>query len=467
MEGPLDDARVREQLSSPRWYACARTPPHCVQILIGKMTTVASTAAASECSFTSWVSALFSGFAPTSLTATAAATSFLAALLVVRWLRRIRAAQEEQQQLNTLLHDKLIWVTGASSGLGRSLALSAARRGARLILTARSRERLKTVADECVAFGCSGGVPLCVSVDLAALALKPDALVALASGDGDSVRAALMLSGSSSSSSSTEVSGGVGSGTCVPPLSLPLPLPDEGRKESQSQEQGGWTEEDIDELVQSASAIKKLGQINVLVNNAGVSSRSRAEDTDISVDTRLMRLNFLAPVALTKGVLCTMLRNNRDSNSISSSSSFSSSSSSGTLVYVSSVQGLLSLPFRSSYAASKFALQGWCDALRAEVSSRGVRVCVASPGYIRTNLSRNAVTGDGSAAGVMDATTAAGQDPDVLAEDIWRAAAAGRARHDPYPLSAYVAVVARSLVPRLVDWVMARRYQRQARQLAD
>lgn len=63
------------------------------------------------------------------------------------------------------------------------------------------------------------------------------------------------------------------------------------------------------------------------------------------------------------------------------------------------------LPERTSYAASKFAVQGYCEALRGELASSSVSVHVASPGYIRTNLSRSAITGDGSVHGKMDSTT--------------------------------------------------------------
>lgn len=66
---------------------------------------------------------------------------------------------------------------------------------------------------------------------------------------------------------------------------------------------------------------------------------------------------------------------------------------------------IVGIPNRTSYAASKFAVQGYCEALRAEVASSGVSVHVASPGYIRTNLSRSAITGDGKLYGQMDKTT--------------------------------------------------------------
>lgn len=70
---------------------------------------------------------------------------------------------------------------------------------------------------------------------------------------------------------------------------------------------------------------------------------------------------------------------------------------------------LVGLPERTSYAASKFAVQGYCEALRGELASSGVSVHCASPGYIRTNLSKSAVTGDGTPHGKMDSATASGE----------------------------------------------------------
>merc|ERR1719211_151793 len=88
--------------------------------------------------------------------------------------------------------------------------------------------------------------------------------------------------------------------------------------------------------------------------------------------------------------------------------------SSGTsrkhIINVSSLQGCLALPERSAYSASKHALQAFSDSLRAEMrsSSQNVHVMVVNPGYVRTNLSLNARTGDGSLHNKMDENTAKG-----------------------------------------------------------
>ena len=132
--------------------------------------------------------------------------------------------------------------------------------------------------------------------------------------------------------------------------------------------------------------------IDILINNGGVSSRSRFLDTKQQVDQMVMQINFLSGASLAKAVVPGMVDRN-----------------SGAIIWISSVQGLFGLPERTSYAASKFAVQGYCEALRAELASSGVQVHVASPGYIRTNLSRSAITGDGSTHGKLDSTTANGE----------------------------------------------------------
>ena len=154
-------------------------------------------------------------------------------------------------------------------------------------------------------------------------------------------------------------------------------------------------------------------QVDVLVNNGGISSRSSFVDTTSEVDEFLMRVNFLSGAALTKRILPVMVSNNGDGGG------------DGRIIWISSIQGLIGTPFRTSYAASKFAVQGYCEALRSELTSSGVSVHVVSPGYIRTNLSLSAVCGDGSKYGNTYATTAKGADPDKVAVQILDSVAKG------------------------------------------
>ncbi|KAB7494053.1 Dehydrogenase/reductase SDR family protein 7-like [Armadillidium nasatum] len=152
------------------------------------------------------------------------------------------------------------------------------------------------------------------------------------------------------------------------------------------------------------SILKSHGHIDMLINNAGISYRGEIVTTEVSVDVKLMVVNYLAQVALTKAIVKSMIKRK-----------------SGHIVGVSSIQGKLAMPFRSCYSASKHALQSFFDCLRAEVDHHNIYVTVVSPGYIKTNLSMNAITGNGDVHGVMDKTTASGMLPKVVAEKIVKA----------------------------------------------
>jgi len=229
----------------------------------------------------------------------------------------------------TDIANHIVWITGASSGIGEALAVAAARRGARLVLSARRTSELERVRGRCA-------TPADVAV-------------------------------------------------------LPLDL------------------ERFDAGAAAAQAAGFFGPVDVLVNNAGISQRSLVADTSMEVYRRIMELDFFAPVALTKAVLPGMLARRR-----------------GHVVAISSVAGKVATPLRSGYAAAKFALHGFYDALRAEVWKRGITVTVIVPGFIRTDVSINAVTGSGAPYGTMDSKQATGMDPGVCADRIWRAVQAGK-----------------------------------------
>lgn len=184
--------------------------------------------------------------------------------------------------------------------------------------------------------------------------------------------------------------------------------------------------------------------IDVLINNGGVSSRSNFVDTAIDVDERLMQINFLSGAALAKAVVPGMVKKGQ-----------------GAIIWIGSVQGLLGIPQRTSYAASKFAVQGYCEALRGEVASSGVTVHVASPGYIRTNLSRSAVTGDGKAYGKMDATTEAGADPNDVAVTILDSVTNGKMDFTVASgLSATAGIYLRLLCPSVLRSMLVKRFDK-------
>lgn len=146
------------------------------------------------------------------------------------------------------------------------------------------------------------------------------------------------------------------------------------------------------------------GAIEVMIHNAGVSQRSRIVDTTVAVDERIMRLNFLGPVALTKALLPTMIARK-----------------SGHFVVVSSLVGVFGTPLRSTYSASKHALHGFFETLRAEHHNDHIGVTMFCPGFVQTNVSRNALTGDGTPLGTMDKKTFAGITAEQCAERLFQA----------------------------------------------
>ena len=151
-------------------------------------------------------------------------------------------------------------------------------------------------------------------------------------------------------------------------------------------------QKNVDEYTQFLRGkLKEMGiaGVDCVINNAGVSSRGAALETEQSSLELVMQINFFGPVALTKALLPEMIARGTG----------------GAIVMISSVQGRLGIPFRTSYAASKHAIQGYCDCLRGELSKDHISLTVISPGYINTALSLNAVTADGKKYGVTDETT--------------------------------------------------------------
>ncbi len=164
-----------------------------------------------------------------------------------------------------------------------------------------------------------------------------------------------------------------------------------------------------DELpARTREAIGMFGGLDILVLNAGVSQRALVKDTGMDVYRSIMETNFFGPVGMTRAVLPSMLEKK-----------------SGHIVVISSLVGKFSTPLRSGYAASKHSLHGFFDALRAEVARDGIEVSLVCPGFIKTNVSVNALTGDGSPHAKMDASTAKGMPADVCAAKILK----GIARH--------------------------------------
>ncbi len=160
-------------------------------------------------------------------------------------------------------------------------------------------------------------------------------------------------------------------------------------------------------VVAKAQAWK--GGVDLLINNAGVSQRSLALDTTFDVYRTLMEVDFFAPLRLTQLVLPGMVEKK-----------------SGAIAVVSSVAGKVGAPIRTGYCAAKHAVVGYFEALRAEVEiAYGISVHVILPGSVKTGVSVNSLTGDGTRRGKNDVNIENGMEPNRAAEIILDGIASG------------------------------------------
>jgi dehydrogenase/reductase SDR family member 7B len=148
-------------------------------------------------------------------------------------------------------------------------------------------------------------------------------------------------------------------------------------------------------------AITAFGHIDLLINNGGISQRSLAANTSLEVDRKIMEINYFGTIALTKALLPHFISRKK-----------------GHFGVVSSLVGKFGSPYRSSYAGAKHALHGFFDSLRAENFKENIKVTMICPGFIKTNVSINALTGDGTPLNEMDDAQNQGMSPEACAKAI-------------------------------------------------
>jgi dehydrogenase/reductase SDR family member 7B len=119
--------------------------------------------------------------------------------------------------------------------------------------------------------------------------------------------------------------------------------------------------------------VSKHSKIDILINNAGISQRCLFVETSIEDQNKLITVNLLAVMTLTKLFLPTIIENK------------------GQLVAISSVMGKINTKYRSAYAASKHGVVGFYDSIRLELNEFGVNVCNIMPGFVATNITKNAI----------------------------------------------------------------------------
>ena len=146
-------------------------------------------------------------------------------------------------------------------------------------------------------------------------------------------------------------------------------------------------------------AIEAFGTIDMLINNGGISQRSLLAETDFSVDKKLIEVDYLAIVALTKALLPHFI-----------------TKKSGHFVAITSLMGKFGSPYRSGYCGAKHAVHGFYDVLRMEHQKDNIKVTLVCPGFIQTNIAKNALTSDGSAHNSDDTATQNGMPTAVFAK---------------------------------------------------
>ncbi len=149
--------------------------------------------------------------------------------------------------------------------------------------------------------------------------------------------------------------------------------------------------------------LEKFGRIDCLINNAGISMRALFKDMDVDVLERVMNINFYGTVYATKAVLPYIIQ------------------SKGSVVGISSIAGYRGLPARTGYSASKFAMQGFLEALRTELLKEHVHVLVACPGFTSSNIRNTALSKDGSAQGESPLEEGKIMSAESVAEEIYKA----------------------------------------------
>ena len=155
--------------------------------------------------------------------------------------------------------------------------------------------------------------------------------------------------------------------------------------------------------------IKKYNSIDYLIVNGGISQRSLIRETPLKIDRRLMEINYFGNIAITKAVLPEMIRQR-----------------SGHIIVVSSIVGKFGYPLRSAYSASKHALHGFYETLRAEHKKDNIKVTIAIPGRVQTNISYNALKKDGSQHQQLDDGQANGISVESCSRQIIKAIKKGR-----------------------------------------
>ncbi len=223
------------------------------------------------------------------------------------------------------MKNKVVIITGGTSGIGKAIALAFAKRGSSVVISGRNAETLQQAEQELKAF-------------------TPDILA---------IQADVSL------------------------------------------------ENDCVRLINET--LNRFGKIDILINNAGISMRALFNELDLDVLRKLMDTNFWGTVYCTRYAIQPLLK------------------SKGTIVGISSIAGIKGLPARSGYSASKFAMNGFLEALRIENLKTGLHVLICCPGFTASNIRNTALAKDGKVQGESPRDEAKMMQPEEVAEALIKA----------------------------------------------
>jgi short-subunit dehydrogenase len=192
----------------------------------------------------------------------------------------------------------------------------------------------------------------------------------------------------------------------------------------------------------ASQVIERFGSIDILFNNAGISSRALAMESPLEIDQKVMDLDYFSVVALTKAVLPYMVKQNG-----------------GHIVVTSSVMGKIGTPLRSAYAAAKHALHGFFDSIRQEIADNNIHITMVCPGYIRTQVSVNAITPSGEKFNKMSRNQQKGIDPLVMASKMVKAVYKNK-RELIYGGKEVLGIYLDRFSPGLLNWYLHKKHQK-------
>lgn len=185
-------------------------------------------------------------------------------------------------------------------------------------------------------------------------------------------------------------------------------------------------------------AFAQYGSVDMIINNGGISQRGLAHETKMDVIRQVMEVNFFGTIHLTKQLLPRMIRQK-----------------SGHIVVMSSVVGKFGTRLRSTYSASKHALHGWYDSLRQEIDVHNIDVTLVCPGFVKTNVTFNALLADGTLLNKMGSGQMEGMSSKTFARKLLPKLAK-RKKEIYIGGREVIGVYLKRFFPRLLDWILKR-----------